>query len=157
MFNVKFSELNMDNYKEADLRYVLFETSDSTASSQAWHPASENHSYIYLLPSYGGIYDDYSAGSISYGTILHETGHALNLAHPFDGTKIESSQNTTLFSVMAYDAFWLRTTDTYGIASGNGSGLYKGNVADYENYLSYSSWNLHDIAALGHMYGYPTN
>ena len=30
MFNVKFSELNMDNYKEADLRYVLFETSDST-------------------------------------------------------------------------------------------------------------------------------
>tara|TARA_B100000768_G_scaffold112295_1_gene104021 strand:- start:148 stop:1365 length:1218 start_codon:yes stop_codon:yes gene_type:complete len=157
MFNVKFTELNEDNYKEADLRYILFETSDSTASAQAWHPASENHSYIYLLTSYGGKYDDYSAGSVSYGTILHETGHALNLAHPFDGTKIESSQNTTLFSVMAYDAFWLRTTDTYGIATGNGSGLYKGNVADYENYLSYSSWDLHDIAALGYMYGYRTN
>ena len=157
MFNVKFTELNEDNYKEADLRYILFETSDSTANSQAWHPASENHSYIYLLTSYGGKYDDYSAGSVSYGTILHETGHALNLAHPFDGTKIESSQNTTLFSVMAYDAFWLRTTDTYGIATGNGSSLYKGNVADYENYLSYSSWDLHDIAALGYMYGYRTN
>jgi len=58
---------------------------------------------------------------------------------------------------MAYDAFWLRTTDTYGIATGNGSSLYKGNVADYENYLSYSSWDLHDIAALGYMYGYRTN
>jgi serralysin len=157
MFNVKFTELNEDNYKKADLRYILFETSDSTANSQAWHPASENHSYIYLLTSYGGKYDDYSAGSVSYGTILHETGHALNLAHPFDGTKIENSQNTTLFSVMAYDAFWLRTTDTYGIATGNGSSLYKGNVADYENYLSYSSWDLHDIAALGYMYGYRTN
>jgi len=39
-----------------------------------------------------------------YETILHETGHALNLAHPFHGTKIESSQNTSLFSIMAYDA-----------------------------------------------------
>lgn len=157
MFNVKFTELTEDNYKEADLRYILFETSDSTANSQAWHPAPENHSYIYLLTSYGGKYDDYSSGGAIYGTILHETGHALNLSHPFHGTKIENSQNTTLFSVMAYDAFWLRTTDTYGIATGNGSGLYKGNVADYENSLSNSSWDLHDIAALGYMYGYRTN
>ena len=92
-----------------------------------------------------------------YETILHETGHALNLAHPFHGTKIESSENTLLFSIMAYDAFWLRTTDTYGIATGNGSGIYKGDTEDYENSLNQSSWNLHDINALGHMYGYRTN
>ena len=157
MFNVKFTELTQDNYKEADLRYILFETTDDAGNSQAWHPAPENHSYIYLKTYYGGEYADFSVGSISYETILHETGHALNLAHPFSGTKIESSQNTTLFSVMAYDTFWLRTTDTYGIATGDGSGLYKGDTADYANALSQSSWDLHDITALGHMYGYRTN
>ena len=157
MFNVKFTELTQDNYKEADLRYILFETTDDAGNSQAWHPAPENHSYIYLRTYYGGEYADFSVGSGTYGTILHETGHALNLAHPFHGTKIESSQNTTLFSVMAYDTFWLRTTDTYGIATGDGSGLYKGDTADYANALSQSSWDLHDITALGHMYGYRTN
>ncbi len=157
MFNVKFTELTQDNYKEADLRYILFETTDDAGNSQAWHPAPENHSYIYLRTYYGGEYADFSVGSGTYGTILHETGHALNLAHPFHGTKIESSQNTTLFSVMAYDTFWLRTTDTYGIATGDGTGLYKGDTADYANALSQSSWDLHDITALGHMYGYRTN
>ena len=157
MFNVKFTELTQDNYNKADLRYILFETSDDAGNSQAWHPSPENHSYIYLRTYYGGKYTDFSVGSIMYETILHETGHALNLAHPFDGTKIESSQNTLLFSIMAYDAFWLRTTDTYGIATGNGSGIYKGDTEDYENSLNQSSWNLHDINALGHMYGYRTN
>tara|TARA_B100000945_G_scaffold274906_1_gene238571 strand:+ start:483 stop:3137 length:2655 start_codon:yes stop_codon:yes gene_type:complete len=157
MFNVKFTELTQDNYNKADLRYILFETSDDAGNSQAWHPSPENHSYIYLRTYYGGKYTDFSVGSIMYETILHETGHALNLAHPFDGTKIESSQNTLLFSIMAYDAFWLRTTDTYGIASGNGSGIYKGDTEDNENSLNQSSWNLHDINALGHMYGYRTN
>ena len=157
MFNVKFTELTQDNYNKADLRYILFETSDDAGNSQAWHPSPENHSYIYLRTYYGGKYTDFSVGSIMYETILHETGHALNLAHPFHGTKIESSQNTLLFSIMAYDAFWLRTTDTYGIATGNGSGIYKGDTEDYENSLNQSSWNLHDINALGHMYGYRTN
>lgn len=157
IFNVKFTELTQDNYNKADLRYILFETSDDAGNSQAWHPSPENHSYIYLRTYYGGKYTDFSVGSIMYETILHETGHALNLAHPFDGTKIESSQNTLLFSIMAYDAFWLRTTDTYGIASGNGSGIYKGDTEDNENSLNQSSWNLHDINALGHMYGYRTN
>ena len=157
MFNVKFTELTQDNYNKADLRYILFETSDDAGSSQAWHPSPENHSYIYLRTYNGGKYTDFSVGSNMYETILHETGHALNLAHPFHGTKIESSQNTLLFSIMAYDAFWLRTTDTYGIASGNGSGIYKGDTKDYENSLNQSSWNLHDINALGHMYGYRTN
>ncbi len=157
IFNVKFTELTQDNYNKADLRYILFETSDDAGNSQAWHPSPENHSYIYLRTYYGGKYTDFSIGSIMYETILHETGHALNLAHPFDGTKIESSQNTLLFSIMAYDAFWLRTTDTYGIATGNGSGIYKGDTEDYENSLNQSSWNLHDINALGHMYGYRTN
>ena len=157
MFNVKFTELTQDNYNKADLRYILFETSDDAGNSQAWHPSPENHSYIYLRTYYGGKYTDFSVGSIMYETILHETGHALNLAHPFDGTKIESSQNTLLFSIMAYDAFWLRTTDTYGIATGNGSGIYKGDTEDNENSLNQSSWNLHDINALGHMYGYRTN
>ena len=157
MFNVKFTELTQDNYNKADLRYILFETSDDVGNSQAWHPSPENHSYIYLRTYYGGKYTDFSVGSIMYETILHETGHALNLAHPFDGTKIESSQNTLLFSIMAYDAFWLRTTDTYGIATGNGSGIYKGDTEDNENSLNQSSWNLHDINALGHMYGYRTN
>ena len=157
MFNVKFTELTQDNYNKADLRYILFETSDDAGNSQAWHPSPENHSYIYLRTYNGGKYTDFSVGSNMYETILHETGHALNLAHPFHGTKIESSQNTSLFSIMAYDAFWLRTTDTYGIATGNGSGIYKGDTEDYENSLNQSSWNLHDINALGHMYGYRTN
>ena len=157
MFNVKFTELTQDNYNKADLRYILFETSDDAGNSQAWHPSPENHSYIYLRTYNGGKYTDFSVGSNMYETILHETGHALNLAHPFHGTKIESSQNTSLFSIMAYDAFWLRTTDTYGIATGNGSGIYKGDTKDYENSLNQSSWNLHDINALGHMYGYRTN
>lgn len=157
MFNVKFTELTQDNYNKADLRYILFETSDDAGSSQAWHPSPENHSYIYLRTYNGGKYTDFSVGSNMYETILHETGHALNLAHPFHGTKIESSQNTLLFSIMAYDAFWLRTTDTYGVASGNGSGIYRGDTEDYENSLNQSSWNLHDINALGHMYGYRTN
>ena len=157
MFNVKFTELTQDNYNKADLRYILFETSDDAGSSQAWHPSPENHSYIYLRTYNGGKYTDFSVGSTMYQTILHETGHALNLAHPFHGTKIESSENTLLFSIMAYDAFWLRTTDTYGIASGNGSGIYRGDTKDYENSLNQSSWNLHDINALGHMYGYRTN
>jgi len=157
MFNVKFTELTQDNYNKADLRYILFETSDDAGSSQAWHPSPENHSYIYLRTYNGGKYTDFSVGSNMYETILHETGHALNLAHPFHGTKIESSENTLLFSIMAYDAFWLRTTDTYGIASGNGSGIYRGDTKDYENSLNQSSWNLHDINALGHMYGYRTN
>ena len=43
MFNVKFTELTQDNYNKADLRYILFETSDDAGSSQAWHPSPENH------------------------------------------------------------------------------------------------------------------
>ena len=157
MFNFKFTELSQDNYNKADLRYILFETSDDAGNSQAFHPSPENHSYIYIRTYNGGEYTDFSIGSVTYETILHETGHALNLAHPFHGTKIESSQNTSLFSVMAYDAFWLRTTDTYEVATGNGSGIYKGDIKDYANSLNQSTWNLHDINALGHMYGYRLN
>ena len=48
---------------------------------------------------------DMSLGSAGYAVALHESGHAIGLKHPFEGpTTLAGPENTTRYTVMAYDA-----------------------------------------------------
>ncbi|MCX7374353.1 MAG: M10 family metallopeptidase C-terminal domain-containing protein [Alphaproteobacteria bacterium] len=48
---------------------------------------------------------DMSPGSFGYLTALHEAGHAIGLKHPFEGpTTLSGPENTTRYTLMAYDA-----------------------------------------------------
>lgn len=84
--NVKFQETTADS---ADLWYWLANNtqvgSDRSGTVLGWH----EFPYYGMEPLYGAFNRDYasnvSPGSLMYGTLVHELGHGLGLAHPHDG------------------------------------------------------------------------
>ncbi|RBI68314.1 hypothetical protein DQW77_16860, partial [Roseovarius sp. TE539] len=56
--------------------------------------------------------DDFSSGTTWYETILHELGHAIGLAHPFDGTNtLEASLDNDDNTLMSYTSNGVNDTE----------------------------------------------
>jgi hypothetical protein len=78
-----------------------------------------------------------------FSSLMHEIGHALGLAHPFDGIdQLPTSQDFKNYTLMSY-------TDPE-------NSFYYDTSGDY-NYLISSTPMVYDIAAIQHLYGAATH
>ena len=78
----------------------------TTAWGWAYYPSASDPSGgdIWIHAGSADAASDWSAGSYNYKSLIHETGHALGLKHPFeDGTVLPPALANYQFSVMAYD------------------------------------------------------
>ena len=146
IFKIKFTELTGDNVDKASIRYVLWDSPSADASGYSWLP-SEEASFIFILKPDN---NDFSAGTFTYGTIRHETGHALGLVHPFEGNLIDSEFNSLVYTIMSYSAVY-DTLETNSYDS-DSSGSFIINRSSGKSTDSID-WQIYDIAALKHIYG----
>ncbi|NDA46608.1 MAG: DUF4214 domain-containing protein [Alphaproteobacteria bacterium] len=117
------------------------ETNDATFTSSEGDVWFNNSKNAFLNPG---------VGSYTYMTILHETGHALGLAHP---ASYNASNNPNVTITYANDATYVEdslqyTVMSYFEASETGANhVYNGTT------IYASTPLLHDIAALQRLYG----
>ena len=145
IFKIKFTELTGDNADKASIRYVLWDSPSAGSSGYSWLPA-EKASFIFILKPDN---NDFSSGTFVYGTIRHETGHALGLGHPFEDNLIDSEFNSLIYSIMSYSAVYdTLETNPYDLDS-------SGYIINRSSGKSTDSidWQIYDIAALKHLYG----
>jgi serralysin len=140
--NLAFREITETGSQHADLRYA-----ESNAPYTAWgyFPSSFDSGGDVWLNKAGKEYDDPVKGDYAFMTIVHETGHALGLEHPHEGTTIMPlARDTVEYTVMSYRSY-------HGASVGGGY--------DNEKWGYAQSLMMFDIAAIQHMYGanYATN
>jgi len=139
--NLKFSEISETSAQHADIRYAR-----SSMPSTAW-------AYLPTEDAYGGdvwvgrnsIYTSPKKGNYAFITILHETGHALGLDHPHEGSPaMPASRDSIEYTVMSYRSY-------------KGASVTQGYTN--ETYGFAQSLMMYDIAAIQHLYGanYRTN
>ncbi len=105
---------------------AAFKPGEDSHSGDAWFPTTV---YSYAKWDY--------PGSLAFENLLHETGHALGLSHPFDGYSLgrlaPPDHNSNEYTVMSYKPFIV------------------GDVSFGATYLQ--SLMMDDIAALQYLYG----
>ncbi len=147
IFKLKFTELTGDNVDKASLRFVLWDSPTADAAGYAYIPLNLASFVFILKPSDS----DYSKGSFTYGTIRHEIGHALGLAHPFEGDNLINSEfNSLLYTVMSYQAIY----DTIEVNpyDNEDSGSYIIDRSSGDT-IDPNDWAMYDIEALKYLYG----
>ena len=104
-----------------DLQYVATETStavgdirvafttgsdmDASTYAYAYYPASESYGGDVWLNANAPVSTgaDFSLGANGYQTLVHELGHALGLAHPFEGSvKLSAQYDNFKYTMMSY-------------------------------------------------------
>jgi hypothetical protein len=100
--NIKFAQVIETSTKVGELRFVQ---STSVPTASAFLPSdSPNAGDVWVNPDISIAGDQKGYGPKA---IMHETGHALGLKHPFDfggGGKSALQYDSLLYSVMAYNA-----------------------------------------------------
>lgn len=135
-----FTEMTETRYQHADLRYA-----QSDAPYTAWayypNPAPEGGDSWYNRSS--GYYSNPIKGNYAYLTFLHETGHALGLAHAHEAYVMPAGRDSMEYTIMSYRAY----------VGAPLTGYTNANDSFAQTLMMY------DIAALQHMYGanYATN
>jgi serralysin len=140
--NLSFHEIDETSSRHADLRYAL---SNEPYTAWAYFPSSFDSGGDVWLNKAGGEYDNPIKGNHAFMTIIHETGHALGLEHPHEGSRIMPlARDTMEYTAMSYRSY----------ARASASGGY-----DNEEWSYPQSLMMYDIAAIQHMYGanYATN
>ncbi len=149
IFKLKFTELTGDDVDRSNIRFVFWETADTnnSLSGYAWPPDNQA-SFVFILkpPNFD---DDFSAGKFIYGTIRHEIGHALGLAHPHEDNKIDSVYNSSLYTIMAYESVYdSNIYDPYD--NDEGSLIIDRSTNEA---IDVQTWQMFDIKALKYLYG----
>ena len=156
--NVSFSQLPDSASIVGDIRIAFTSATILTSTGQsAWgwaYPPGSNS------PSTGDIWlnaasidandSGWAAGSQNYASLLHETGHALGLKHPFeDGAVLPAALDTRQYSLMAYTP--------------SAHGLYV-SVTNSGNSWTWSAYNIepstpmvYDMQAMQYLYGANTS
>jgi serralysin len=131
--SLNFTESTGGSAPSATLRYA-----ESTDPSTAW-------AYYPSSAGWGGdswynrvSYNSPIKGNYAYVTFLHETGHALGLAHPHDAYVMPIGRDSMEYTVMSYRAYV-------------GAPLFHGYTN--ENYGFAQTLMMYDIAALQYLYG----
>ena len=78
---LNFTEVTETSSVHADLRYG---ESDSPASAWAYYPTTNILGGDIWFNKSKNAYDNPVVGNYAYFTVMHETGHALGLKHPYD-------------------------------------------------------------------------
>ncbi len=99
--NINFTRVIDSSSVAGDLRYAQTSASNT---AHAYYPAATTEAGDVWFGTSSGAYNSDVKGTYSYATFLHETGHALGLAHPHEkGTN--PTQDYTLYSVMSYRSY----------------------------------------------------
>lgn len=95
---------------EADLHYAMTNLSTGIAGMEwsTYHYSNSGQTITsFTADSYVWLDTDYtntSQGTYGYQVLLHETGHAMGLDHPFDGVEVPANEDNWDYTVMSYTA-----------------------------------------------------
>ena len=149
--NIDYIEV-ADEQTYGDIRVAFSQlvTDDPNTAGWAYIPGTpEESGDIWLDRLSGGTYQP---GSFGYTTFLHEIGHSLGLAHPFqtkDGNNslLSGVENTSQYSVMSNEDFQ-GVGDTFTSTGGNSYTWHP---------VQPTTPMLYDILAIQYLYGANTN
>lgn len=145
--DITFVEVEDDiTYGEIRVAFSQAVTDSDDSSGWAYVPGLQPEAGdIWLDPTQG---DSYAPGTSGYSTLLHEIGHALGLAHPFEantvnGAVLTDEQNSTQYSVMSY-------TDYDGVGN-----TFTETSPGHYSYIDVQPTTpmLYDILAIQYLYG----
>ncbi len=173
IFKITFEEVD---YEKAQIKFSLFtSTSELGETNYANYPSNKPGNHVLIADKSDFEDPDWiaiSPGGYMYNIAVHELGHNLGLSHPFDGYPdtsgyAESYYANSIFTVMAYAAFWNKDIDIYEFNSPNTLNTYSFSISGIskdtkfgftDSYLiDQPSWGRDDILTLGYMYGLREN
>jgi len=144
--NINFFEVN-DGQTYGDIRVAFSqEVSNSGSAGWAYVPGPSEEAGDIWLDSFSG--GTYQIGSFGYTTFLHEIGHALGLAHPFElkegnNSILSGIENTAQYTLMSYSDY-----------EGVGDTFIPSGRSGYSWYPAQASTPmLYDILAMQYLYG----
>lgn len=152
--NITFSEVQETSTNVGDIRFAWTSvTRQLSSGTNAWGWAGLPSSF---WPSAGDVWistannssytSSWLPGSYNFEALMHETGHALGLTHPFEGKfTLPDSFDNRLYTIMSY------TDPLKGIYPSAG---YVNGVYDWISYrISPETPMVLDIAAIQYTYG----
>lgn len=104
--NITFDFIDESYDEVGDIRIAYTEIK-ALNDAEAWTYLPANGVWggdIWINRSSNSAVTEWTAGSYSFFTMLHEIGHALGLEHPFDNPVFPTEQDTMSATVMSYSA-----------------------------------------------------
>ena len=173
IFKITFEEVD---YKIAQIRFSLYtSTSELGSTNYAGYPSSSPQDNVLVGDENffkESNFVEINPGGYKYNVAIHELGHNLGMSHPFEGYPdtpgyAESYYANSLFTVMAYAAFWSKEVDIYESDIPKDYTSYADSISGIlkdtqyglkDDYLiALLGWGRDDILTIGHMYGLRDN